>query len=272
MRILTGLLLLLGIVPVWAQQAPPPAKFFVKVALGPAFPAAELTGNPDDQRVAAYAKPGTFFGLTVGHEFNRWLGVSVTGFGWTNPVNDDKLTELVQDSYLDAFNSALSGIPGSSALPPLPPITWAASAESWRFLGGYISPFLVAHLGERFAVEGRLNLGLVNAAYPPVTATGTGTNFGGLLVTERLRGTGFLYGGGLGLRFRVQGGFHLVANLDAVRARPQFPASAYNTSGAWTITLNGTQRTIPLLFSQPREAFSQRVGTLGATFGVGIFF
>ncbi|MBC7890642.1 MAG: hypothetical protein H7Y12_00390, partial [Sphingobacteriaceae bacterium] len=244
MRILIGLGLLLTISPLWAQQVPQPTPFFVKVALGPAFPAAELTGNPDAQRVAAYAKPGIFFGLTVGREFTRWLGVSVTGFGWTNPVNNDKLTELVQDSYLDAFNSALSSIPGSSALPALPAITWAASAESWRFLGGYVSPFLVAHLGERFAVEGRLNLGLVNAAYPPVTATGTGTNFQGVLVTERLRGTSFLYGGGLGLRFRVQGGFHLVANVDAVRARPPFPASTYNTTGSWKVTVGGTERTI----------------------------
>lgn|GEM_PF-6522946 len=271
MRILIGLVLLLSAAPAWAQQARQPAKLFVKVALGSALPAAELTGNPDDQRVAAYAKPGTFFGLTVGREFNRWLGVSVTGFGWTNPVNNDKLTELVQGSYLDAFKTALSNLPGSSALPPLPAITWVASGESWRFLGGYISPFLVAHLGERFAVEGRLNLGLVNAAYPAITATATGTNFQALLVTDRLRGTGFLYGGGLGLRFRVQDGFHLVANLDAVRARPQFPASTYTTTGSWTVTVGGTQRTIPLP-SQPREAFSQRVGTLGATFGVGIFF
>lgn len=270
MRIRFALAWLLGSL---AAQAQTPSPFFVKVALGPAMPAAELTGNAEDIRTAAYAKTGTFLGLTVGREFTRSFGVSATVFGWTNPVNNDKLTELTQANYTDAFNQVLANFPNRPAsLPPLPAVTWAADAEAWRFLGLYVSPFWVGRLGDRFAVEGRLNAGFVNAAYPAITATGVGTNFQASALTSRLRGNGFLYGGGVGLRFRVQDGFHLVANLDALRARPQFPASTVKAGGSWTIPLNGQNVTLPLLLDQPREAFSQTVGTLAATFGVGIFF
>lgn len=254
-----------------AQAQTPPSKFFVKVALGPAMPAAELTGNAEDIRTAAYAKTGTYFGLTAGREINRWFGVSASLFGWTNPVNNQKLTELTQTNYTDAFNQVLANFPGAN-LPPLPAVTWAADAEAWRFLGVYVSPFVVGRLGERFAIEGRLNAGFVNAAYPAITATGVGTGFQASVLTDRLRGNGFLYGGGLGLRVRVQDGFHLVANLDALRARPQFPASTVEARGSWTIPVNGQPTAIPLLLDQPRDAFSQTVGTLAATFGVGIFF
>ena len=271
MRIRFALALLLG--SLVAQAQTPPSKFFVKVTLGPAIPAAELTGNAEDIRNAAYAKTGTYLGLTVGREFTRWFGVSASVFGWTNPVDNQKLTELTQDNYADAFARVLANFPGRPAnLPPLPAVTWSADAEAWRFLGAYVSPFLVGRLGERFAVEGRLNAGFVNAAYPAITASGVGTNFQASVLTNRLRGNGFLYGGGLGVRFRVQDGFHLVANLDALRARPQFPASTVKAGGSWTIPLNGQNVAIPLLIDQPREAFSQTVGTLAATFGVGLFF
>jgi len=271
MKIRFALALLLG--SLVAQAQTPPSPFFVKVTLGPAMPAAELTGNAEDIRTAAYAKTGTYFGLTVGREFTRWFGVSASVFGWTNPVNNQKLTELTQANYTDAFNQVLANFPGRPAnLPPLPAVTWSADAEAWRFLGAYVSPFVVGRLGERFAVEGRLNAGLVNAAYPAITAEGTGTGFLASVLTNRLRGNGFLYGGGIGLRFRVQDAFHLVANLDALRARPRFPASTVEARGSWMLPLNGQPTPIPLLLDQPRDAFSQTIGTLAATFGVGIFF
>jgi hypothetical protein len=242
-----GFALLFAVTSGWAQS-----KFFVKAGIGPSIPLG-IFEDQETQEEAALAKTGTNLALTLGRDFHKNFGLSITGSTWRNPVDEDKAGARAVEQY--PFVQELR-----------------ISSQDWRFGTVYLSPHGTVRVGDWLRLDVRANAGLLWSQYPSFTGTGQGTDprdgqvkpF--TVFTQTLRGTSFVYGGGGTAAIRVAQQFHLFADVDGLRSRPQFPASKIQAG------LGTTSGTTNLSLTQDRSEFRQKVGTLSVRLGAGLFF
>lgn len=231
------------------------SKFFVKAGIGPSIPLG-IFESAETQQEAALAKTGTHLGLTVGRDFHRNFGISITGSAWNNPVDEARASTRAVERY--PFVQELR-----------------VSSPDWRFGTVYASPHGTVRVGEWLRLDVRINAGVLWSQYPSLTGTGTGTDprdgrvkpF--TVLTPTLRGTSLMYGGGGSAAVRVSQQFHLFADVDGLRSEPQFPASTIQAGLGDNPGPTGTPNQS---LSQPRSEFRQKVGTLSVRFGAGLFF
>jgi hypothetical protein len=228
------------------------SKLFVKAGIGASIPVG-IFEDAQTRQEAGLANTGTSLALTVGRDFHRHFGLSISGSMWNNPIDEARLAQQATEQY--PFVEQIN-----------------VSSGKWQFQTLYASPHGTVRVGDWLRLDVRLNAGVLWSKYPAFTGTGTGIDprdgqakpF--VVLTPGLSATSFVYGGGGTAAVRISEQFHLFGDIDGLRAEPLFPAS--------TITAGlGNDANGPNLgLSQPRSEFRQKVGTLSARLGVGLFF
>ncbi len=226
--------------------------FYIKAGAGASIPYGKFEDS-ETQELAELVKIGPNYGLTLGRDFSRHFGISITGTYWTHAIRESQMTEYLKNRYLPAGYAPLVS-------------ELRTTAENFRFASAYLSPYYTFELGCRFRIDLRLNGGLIFVNFPGFQGDGRAVfpldnNTYDLRVsTPKVSSQALMYGAGGSVHYELTPTVKLFVDVDGLRSRPVFDE----------IPIQATLG--PVSLNTARPAFTQTAGTLSARLGVGLFF